>query len=98
MSTSCAHSQFRAQPNRFAACAPLSVYLANATSCPECSLLLQVVEGVKPGWIDENRESHAFIEVAHKAGRRRGNVPATVNLLIAASDQSVDFSENLELV
>lgn len=94
----CVHAQFRAQPNRFAATAPLSTYLTSRTWCPECDLLLRVVEEFKPGWIDENKNDLCLIEIAHKAGRKRSNVPATVNLLHCRPCQGTDLPEERELM
>ncbi|GCB20813.1 hypothetical protein AAWM_03698 [Aspergillus awamori] len=33
---------------------PIATFLANASTCLDCNLVLQVIEAVKPGWVKEN--------------------------------------------
>lgn len=93
----CPHVQFRAQSNRIVAREHLSTYLASAPGCPECDLLLRVVEEFKPGWIDANKNGRGSISLVHKSGRRY-DVPATVNLLVGLPYPGNNGLENAELM
>jgi len=94
----CPHAQFRAESNRFAASESLSTYLASIPGCPECDLLLRVVEDFRPGWIDENKNGQGSIDVVYKVGSRHDGVPATVNLLVSPLCQGHSWFEGRKLV
>lgn len=94
----CPHAQFRAESNRFTTSEPLSTYLASIPGCPECDLLLRVVEEFRPGWIDENKNGQGSIDVVYKVGSRHDGVPAIVKLLVDPFYQSNNRIEGRKLV
>lgn len=64
----CPHAQFTKDGNRFGAYEPLSTYISSSSECPECELLLRVVENYKPGWIEEKKLDDGLIYVLHRSG------------------------------
>ena len=61
LSRECAHQ--RMVGNRFGTVLPVSTYVKHSPTCLECSLLLQVVEELKPGWVDQEKNHQGLIHV-----------------------------------
>jgi hypothetical protein len=63
----CPHAKFIGS-GIFGAHARLSTCISSSSGCPECELLLRVVENYKPGWIEEKKFNDGYIRVLYKGG------------------------------
>ncbi|KAH6681307.1 heterokaryon incompatibility protein-domain-containing protein [Halenospora varia] len=71
----CPHAQFKAESNRFETYVSLSTCISSSSDCPECKLLLQVVENFKPDWIEDKKLDDGLIYITYLGG------PVTIGLL-----------------
>lgn len=96
----CPHAMFRDDTNRFGWYQPLSTYLESATECPECDLLLRVVEEFKPGWIGEYKNGRGLIHVSHERSDffSAREVPALITLLLGPPYNGIEYLAHTELV
>ncbi|KAE8317586.1 heterokaryon incompatibility protein-domain-containing protein [Aspergillus transmontanensis] len=94
----CPHSPFRADVN----CSglyyrPISAFVENASRCADCSILLQAVEVIKPGWVRENNK-HGLVNIGRERADDDWNlVVPTMTLGIRPPSEPRDpFSNELQ--
>jgi hypothetical protein len=96
----CPHEQFRARSRRFGAYTTVLSCQSSAKTCPECDLLLRVVEEYKPGWlnaghVDSRRKRALYLDDRHGSS---GVIQLKEDRTQNFREESWDWFENLHLV
>ncbi|KAE8418724.1 heterokaryon incompatibility protein-domain-containing protein [Aspergillus pseudocaelatus] len=78
---------------------PISTFLENAPTCADCSILLQAIEVIKPGWVRENNE-HGLVNLRRERAKNDWKLPVvvpTMTLGLLPPNEPRDSSPELEL-
>lgn len=70
---------------------PISRLVKAAMTCQHCDLLLQVIEAFQPGWVEENKEAGATVNITYPDAEKREHLKVIdIKLNSSPPEQIID--------